>query len=754
MQQNPGVLKISIASPLRRLFDYLPASELEFDALQPGMRLEVPFGHRTAVGLLVEKTDHSDFDYNKLKPVGEAIDDASLLSAELIELLKWVASYYHHPPGEVFFSALPTLLRKNKSLQACTQTTEQVWCLTPQGQTVDLTTLSRAPKQMALLEILREQGMGLNVQQLNAQLKNWRTAMKPLITKQLVETAELEFSQSAKMSDPSSSLESISQGSVVVSSRLQLNSAQQTAVDHILDNHHHFNACLLEGVTGSGKTEVYLQVIEQVIQQGKQALVLVPEIGLTPQMLSRFKDRFNCGIAVFHSGLNDKDRLAAWQMARDGDAPIIIGTRSAVFTPASRLGLIILDEEHDLSFKQQDGFRYSARDVAVKRAHQNNIPIVLGSATPSLECLHNAQMQRYSHLELPQRATGAQHPTMQLVDLRATKMPDGISPALYERMKVHLDKGNQVLLFLNRRGFAPTLLCHDCGWVSHCQRCDANMTIHRHDQKQRCHHCAAERPLPSCCPECAGEDLHPYGLGTERVEQALAGRFEDTEIIRMDRDTTRRKGAFEAMLGKITAGKRQILIGTQLLAKGHHFPNVTLVGVLNADNELFSSDFRATERLAQLIIQVAGRAGREEKPGEVLIQTHQPEHPLLQILIKDGYKKFAQTLLKERQEAELPPGHYQAMLRAEAVNAHFPHQFLQQAKQLSDKLNKNCVNLIGPLPAPMEKRAGRYRAQLLLQSDSRAALQILLKQWVPQLENIQVSRKVRWSLDVDPMESF
>ncbi len=781
MQENPSVLRISIVSPLRRLFDYLPASQHEFDQLQPGVRFEVPFGNRKTIGLLVEKANSTLFDQAKLKSAVDVLDDQSLLTADILELLKWVAAYYHHPPGEVFFSALPTLLRKGQFRNGILTQPDLIkkWRLTDAGKEWDVSSLGKATRQKQLLALLQSRWQSelqqklqpglqthdhaLVAEQLDEQLANWRSIMPRLVEKQLViceESAGPELTDTAWVANETLCRDS--------DERLNLSEAQQCAVQKIVEKQHEYAAFLLEGVTGSGKTEVYLRVIEQVIKQGRQALVLVPEIGLTPQMIARFKDRFYCQIAVFHSGLNDKQRLAAWLMAKQGKARVIIGTRSAVFTPAPDLGVIILDEEHDLSFKQQDGFRYSARDIAVKRAHLRNIPIVMGSATPSLECLHNVMINRYQHLDLPQRVGKAQHPHVQLLDVRAVKMKDGVSPVLLDRMRQHLNKGNQVLLFLNRRGFAPALLCHECGWVAHCQRCDANMTIHQRDHRLRCHHCGADKPLVAACPQCNSTAIQTYGVGTEKLEQALNDYFPDKKVIRMDRDTTRRKGSFEAMLAQVNSGEGQILIGTQLLAKGHHFPNVTLVGIINTDNELFSSDFRAAERMAQLVVQVAGRAGRAEKPGEVLIQTHQPEHPLLQTLIKHGYKKFAQMALEERRQADLPPYVYFALLRAEAVDMQAPMAFLQAALNISSEYNssgnnstsqntsqdKAHVEFLGPLPAPMEKRAGRYRAQLLLQASTRASLHQLLQHWTPRLESLKQGRKVRWSLDVDPMEMF
>jgi primosomal protein N' (replication factor Y) len=434
---------------------------------------------------------------------------------------------------------------------------------------------------------------------------------------------------------------------------------------------------------------------------------------------------------------------------------VIIGTRSAVFTPLARPGLFIIDEEHDPSFKQQDGFRYSARDLAILRARDAGVPIVLGTATPSLETLYNCRRGRYTHLHLPQRAGLAVAPKIGLIDVRKQPMEQLISIGLRERMRHHLQQQDgQVLLFLNRRGFAPMLICHDCGWVSQCERCDSRMTLHQQINRLRCHHCAREQRVPASCPACQGEDLRSFGYGTERIEQALQQQFPDYPVLRIDRDTTRRKGAMQDLLAKVHAGEGRILLGTQMLAKGHHFPNVTLVGILDADYGLYSIDLRASERMAQLIMQVAGRAGRAEKPGEVLIQTHHPEHPLLQTLIRQGYGECAELLLQERKASHWPPYSYLALLRADATDKQIPMAFLAEAVKLAGDMAGRGCELLGPIPSPMERRAGRYRAQLLIQADQRQALQQFLGPWLAQLEGLKTGRKVRWSIDVDPAELF
>ncbi|MEI6706863.1 MAG: primosomal protein N' [Methylococcales bacterium] len=531
---------------------------------------------------------------------------------------------------------------------------------------------------------------------------------------------------------------------------LTSNPAQQTAIDTVCANLGKFSVFLLEGVTGSGKTEVYLQIIHSVLQRGQQVLVLVPEISLTPQLEARFKHRFAVNIAVSHSKLTDNQRQAAWLQAQQGTCAILLGTRSALFTPFVNLGLIVLDEEHDASFKQHEGLRFSARDTAIVRGKLLNIPVLLGSATPSLESLHNVTKQRYQLLHLPERAGSSVEPVLQLLDIRNKKMREGLSEALLVEIRKTLAKNEQVLLFLNRRGFAPTLICHGCGWVARCQHCEANLVIHVDEALLRCHHCSTEYRLSEHCPDCKTGELTPLGLGTERVEKVLSKVFPDKVILRLDRDSTRRKGVLEDYLEQINQGKVDIILGTQMLAKGHHFPNVTLVAILNVDSGLFSIDFHAAEKLAQMIVQVSGRAGRAEKTGTVIMQTRQPEHPLLTALIKHGYKSFANSALAERQAAQLPPFSYQALLNVQARDESLPQTFLQAVIDLATPHLNNTVHLLGPAPAPMAKRASFYRYQLLMQSSQRCDLQALLDKLIPELAKLKF--KVRWSLDVDPVD--
>lgn len=520
-----------------------------------------------------------------------------------------------------------------------------------------------------------------------------------------------------------------------------------TAIAAHLDT---FRPWLLEGVTGSGKTEVYLHLAEQVLAAGRQVLVLVPEIGLTPQLLARFA-RLGTRVVALHSGMSDGERLAAWLAARSGEAGVVVGTRSAVFTPLARPGLVVVDEEHDPSFKQQEGLRYSGRDLALVRGRRWGVPVILGSATPSLESLHHAAEGRHGHLRLTQRAGGARPPRLERIDLRGQPLQGNLSLSLLAAMEEHLARGEQVLLFLNRRGYSPVLLCHECGWVAACARCDSRYTLHRARGALRCHHCDSQRPIPRQCPECGSVDLRPVGFGTERTEEVLRQRFPDVPVLRIDRDSTRRKGSLENALAAVRQGGAHILLGTQMLAKGHHLPAVTLAAILDADQGLHGTDFRATERLAQLITQVVGRAGRGERPGRVLIQTHHPDHPLLTTLVKAGYPAFAAAALAERRAAGLPPFTHLTLIRAEAPDPEAPERFLNAAVQAAPE---GPVTLLGPAPAAMERRAGRHRAQVLLISPERAPLHRLLTVWIPRLEALSEARRVRWSVDVDPQETF
>jgi len=729
MAPTPVILEVAVPSPLYRCFD---SRLVDATPPAPGTRVLVAFGRQRLVGIVLAVKSRSELAIDKLKTVSKVLDAEPIFDTGLLQLLRWVARYYHYPIGETLATALPAALRK---AQAADEPIQGVWRLTPLGAERSPPQLARAARQALVITLLRGEPRGLAREALPVPL----SVLNALRAKGWVEyyaTAPEPVAVAA------------------AGSALTLTAQQREAIAGVQAGIDRFGAYLLEGVTGSGKTEVYLQLIAPLLEAGRQVLVLVPEIGLTPQLIKRFRQRFTVTVSVLHSGLSDSQRLQAWRQAADGRAQLILGTRSAIFTPLKTAALIVVDEEHDGSFKQQDGLRYSARDLAVWRAHQLNIPVLLGSATPSLESLFNVRQQRYQLLQLPERAGNAVHPRMQLLDLRHQSMRDLLSDALIQTIRRHLQADGQVLLFLNRRGYAPVLLCHACGWVADCRRCDARMTLHQRHRELRCHHCGSQRAVDRFCPSCGSSELLGIGEGTERVEQALHELFPEQTVLRIDRDSTRRKGALEDALSAAHSGQARILLGTQMLAKGHHFPAVTLVSILDADQGLFSSDFRAGERMAQLIIQVAGRAGRADKPGEVLVQTHHPDHPLLLQLVKQGYAAFADAALEERRETGLPPYASMALLRAEAARADLPKDFLQQAYEIANRLRDPDVQLWGPVTAPMERRAGRYRAQLLLQASQRSALQRLLQDWMPQVQSLATARRVRWSLDVDPQDTY
>jgi primosomal protein N' (replication factor Y) len=734
MDNSVMILQIALPTPLRRTFDYYPPHHANPCDLKPGMRLKVPFGKRESVGVLLKLATDSDVSPDKLKRALEVIDVYPMLTPSILDLFNFASHYYQHSIGEIIFSSLPPLLRNGEQVSL---PQEHLFSLTELGATNNDGALQRATQQIKLIHILKEHPNGLTRQEMmdaGGQAKALTALLaKGFIKKNIREDSTVRAHNSTRLG-------------------LALNQHQQQAVTTIIQQQG-FATYLLEGVTGSGKTEVYLHVIEHTLKQNKQALVLVPEIGLTPQTVARFQARFAVPISVLHSGLNDRERTLAWLAAQQGIARIIIGTRSAVLTPLSELGVIILDEEHDSSFKQQSGFRYSAKDLAIMRGKLESVPVILGSATPCLETFYNAKQKRFQHLLLPNRAGSAKQPQFHILDIRSKKLEQGLSPLLLENMQKHIANDGQVLLFLNRRGFAPTILCHHCGWTAHCSRCDAKFTYHQYLEQLICHHCGTNHKLFQRCAACHSPQLLFLGLGTERLEKILQQYFPDISVSRIDRDSTRRKGAMEKMLANIKSGENRILIGTQMLAKGHHFPDVTMVAIVDIDNCLYSSDFRASERLGQIIIQVAGRAGRSDKPGEVYIQTHNPEHPLLVQLIKSGYASFAESLLKERRSANLPPFSYLALFRAEATQVESPINFLTEVRSLLAKSNSK-FQVFGPIPALMERKAGRYRAQLLVQTDHRGSLQKTLHPTLQAIESLPLSRKVRWSLDIDPLEIF
>ncbi len=730
---HPVVLRVAVPGPLRRSFDYLLPPDMDRAAagsLLPGIRVQVPFGRRQLVGVLVDVVADSDLPREQLKPATALLDGEPVLPPPLLALLQWAADYYHHPLGDALAQALPVLLRQGETAAA----SRAVWRLTTAGLGLSAGALRRAPQQQAAFDLLLMEGevgagalaaRGLKPEQLRA-----------LAAKGLAERVERPVAVAVP-------LETGGGEPALAPSR-----EQRAAIDAVAADFGRYACHLLEGVTGSGKTEVYLQLIEKVLARGEQALVLVPEIGLTPQTLTRFRRRFEAPVAVLHSGLNDSERLDAWRAARSGAAGVVLGTRSAVFAELARPGLIVIDEEHDASYKQQDGFRYHARDLAIKRAADAGIPILLGSATPGLESLHNALSGRYRHHLLSARPGSAELPPIEVVDIRRAPMADGLSPLAFDAIAATLARGEQALVFLNRRGFAPTLICHDCGWIAGCDHCDARLTVHYGARRLICHHCGHAEALATRCPACRGPHLEFRGPGTERLEQVLAATFPRVPVHRIDRDTTGRKQAMAELVDEIGRGEACVLVGTQMLAKGHHFPAVTLVVMVDADGGLFSADFRGPERLGQLLTQVAGRAGREGAESRVLLQTHYPDHPLLQRLVGDGYGDFARALLDERRVLELPPFGFLALVRADARSASDADRLLMALREQAPAE----VMALGPLPAPLSRRAGLHRAQLLLQSPRRAPLHRVLHRLEQVAEQHPLARRVRWSIDIDPID--
>ena len=726
----PAILRVAVPVPLAQVFDYLAPEGIDARAIAPGCRVAVPFGPALRVGVVVACAEQAAIDSARLKRATRLLDTEPLISAELLASLAWGARYYQHPLGEVLETALPVSLRRIRPLEP----TGERGLIRSASADADAN-LPRAGSRAAALFDLLERGP-LAFAALDVQLPGWRSAAANLRKRGLIATTELTTRAlpRTQIAGPPLTLE------------------QSAAIAQVAGQLGSFAPMLLEGITGSGKTEVYLTLIEQTIARGEQALVLVPEIGLTPQALRRFRERLPGRIEVLHSGLSDGERTRAWLAAARGEADVVLGTRSAVFVPMRRAGLIVIDEEHDASYKQQEGWRYSARDLALVRGRALNVPVLLGSATPSLETLANVDAGRYGKLHLSERPGAARLPDFHCVDLRGKPLRHGLAADTIAALRACLARGEQALVFRNRRGYAPVLTCHSCGWHAACARCDKPLTWHRGAARLRCHHCGAEQRVPAHCPQCSNLHLAPQGLGTERLEESLAEIFPGTPLVRIDRETTRRKNALDDLLGTLAPDRPALIVGTQMLAKGHDLPNLTLVVIVGVDEGLFSVDFRAEERLAQLVVQVAGRAGRAHKPGAVWLQTHHPDHPLLQTLLRHGYAAAAQRLLLERRAAGLPPYAHLALLRAEAQLESQVEEFLQAAVALAAQ--PDGVALLGPMPAPMPRRAGRLRGQLLLSADERARLHAFLPDWVTQLRALRVARRVRWSLDVDPLDLY
>ena len=724
-----AIVRVALPIPVPQVFDYVAADATEADV---GRCVKVPFGRGDRNGLIVALGEEGEVDPARLKPVHHIQRSVPALPADWLELVAFVARYYHAPLGEVVALALPPGLRRADGVSDADE--DPLLEISAAGREA-LAAAKRASKALALLQALATAPGPWRRSVVRA--VDGGEAVGDLVRRGWLVTAADEDSGGAH-----------STGALPA-----LTPEQAAAVEAILAGGSGFRPWLLHGVTGSGKTEVYLRLAAHMLAQGRQVLMLVPEIALTPQLEQRVAQRFAAANVVsLHSALADGARSRGFVQALTGRADIVLGTRLAVFAPLPRLGLILVDEEHDASYKQQEGVRYSARDVAVWRARQRDVPVVLGSATPSLETWYHAKSERYALQTLSQRAVAATLPAVRCIDTRRIKLDEGLSPALHAAIAQRLERGEQSLVFLNRRGYAPVLSCPSCGWVGRCPHCSANLVVHLADRRLRCHHCGCDGPIPHACPSCGDQDIQPFGRGTQRIEARLAELFPQARVLRVDRDAARTRSQWEKLLDTIAAGDADLLVGTQMMAKGHDFPRLTLVGVVGADASLHAADFRAPERLFQQLMQVGGRAGRGELPGEVLIQTEYPMHPLYLHLARHDFDAFARMALQERRAAGFPPFTHQAMLRADAPALEDAVEFLRHARRLAEERAPEGLRLYDPVPMRMTRLARRERAQLLVESDQRAPLQAFLADWVAVLYRQRTARELRWQLDVDPLE--
>lgn len=724
LTESLPIYQVAVLQTNRDHFDYIGNEDIPI-----GSRVWVPFRQSTQLGIVVG-IQEDQIPRSGLKSILSRLDETPIITSDMLRLCRWISDYYQAPLALTLRFALPKNYRLGQAVEPALEyfyelglAKEQISALLPK----------RAAKQKECTDFIDEKGSVKKEQIIQAGFSN--TIIQALLDKQiLIQRSEIVQPKTA---------------SLTVAQAPALNTEQTSAYTHIMEQIHHFHCFLLQGVTGSGKTEVYFQVIEQVLAQGRQVLVLVPEIGLTPQLRRRFQQRFTQPLVVIHSQMSDGERQQAWLWASQQQVQLVLGTRSALFTPMPQLGLIIIDEEHDASLKQMEGVRYLARDAALMRAHFKDIPIILGTATPALESLANAEKGKYTRLMLTQKALNTFPLHYQIVDLRNQSLLHGLATTTYLAIERHLAQDNQVMIFINRRGFSPVLLCHLCGWKANCPHCDACLTVHRSANQLLCHHCGFHQMQPVTCPACQGRELIFMGTGTQRIEEGLATVFPKTAILRIDRDAVRHKQDWDHHLHQIESGQAQLIVGTQMLAKGHHFGRLSLVVILDADYGFYDPDFRALERLGQLVTQVSGRAGRAEVPGEVVIQTHLPDHPLLNTLVQNGYDEFAKALLIARREAHLPPYSYMALLR---VQGKYPEKVLQCLHRVKQHFLSTGLNIMGPAPAPLAKKAGHHRMQLLFKSSSRQALQTqltALREWI---QTSALMSSLRWSIDVDPID--
>ncbi len=720
------LIRVAVPVPLPRLFDYRPAEGMDAATLAAGMRVLVEFGRRRLVGVIAETATG---ETSKLKPLLAVLDERPLFDPQLWSTLQRAARYYHAPLGEVLACALPAGLRRP---EAPVRNQLTIYHLTALGR--EASAFVRGSAQKRVLERLAL--AAVDATELSSLHPRWRPLLNGWMERGWVEAIAV-----SPFAPPP-----------ILARGPELEGEQSLAVGTLLAGLGSFKVSVLEGVTGSGKTEVYLRMLEAVVARGQQGLLLVPEIGLTPQLIARVRERLPARVAALHSELSEGERVEVYLAAGRGEVDVVVGTRSAVWTPLPRLGVILVDEEHDASFKQQDGIRYHARDVALLRAQALAAPVVLGSATPSLESLRNVDLGRYAHLRMRRRVGGAVEARWRVVDLRRQRLTDGFAQETLAVIGSHLADGAQVLVFKNRRGFAPSLLCHDCGWHGECPHCDIALTWHKGAHALRCHQCDFVSAVPNACPSCASLALMPQGSGTERLESALANAFPAVPLVRLDRDTTTRKHSFGDAIEKLMRGESSLIVGTQMLAKGHHLPAVTLAVIAGVDEGLMSADFRASERLAQLIVQVAGRSGRMQKIGEVLLQTHLPEHPLLQVLLNRGYAEFARQALAEREPAQLPPITHALVIRAEHEDGARAERFLSEVLAAARPARDPGLEISGPLPAPQPRRQDRWRFQLIAMCGERGPLHAFADRAVAAGYRLARDHKLRWHIDIDPLD--
>ncbi len=732
-----NIVQVALDLPVDKSFDFFAPDATAADI---GRIAVVPFGNNLASGVIVGIGTASDIAQDKLKTVRFVQRALPKFSAEDFALIRFCQRYYHHPLGPIALNGLPPAMRATRII---VPKEDRVITITDAGRAAFESIPERAVAQRAMLEAIEYASQSETL--LRARHERAAGILRVLIAKGWVQSHVLAVDQP--------------QSEGVMPARDFLpgptpNGEQADAIAKITGRQGTFSPFLLFGVTGSGKTEVYLQVIATTLTAGKQALVLMPEINLTPQFLRQVAGRFpGARIVQQHSGLADVPRLSGYLDACSGRADIVIGTRLAVFTPLPRLGIIIVDEEHDASFKQQEGFRYSARDVAVFRGQQASCPVVLGSATPSLESLQNVARGRFTQLKLTRRAAAnAILPSIDFIDLNHERAEDGLSPTLTKALAETISRGEQALVFINRRGYSPALVCAQCGWMPECGRCSARLVFHQRDRRLKCHHCGYQARIPATCRDCGSHELVPAGQGTERIELALRAHFPGARIARVDRDSTRKRGSAQKIFDAAAAGELDVLVGTQMLSKGHDFPRITLVGVVNADGAMFSADFRAAERMVAQLTQVAGRAGRANLPGRVLIQTRFATHPLYQVVATQDHARFAEIALAERKLANLPPYTFLALLRAEAKSGELLHEFMIHAVNAASQLQvAKTLQVWDPVAAPMARKAGFERQQLMVQAASRIELQQFLTAWLPMVRAHEV-RSVKWVIDVDPQE--